>query len=159
MNLSALLGCLFSLQWSGLRQICAASQPPLVPEECITVPSPASGPGLEVPNLHIHACRVSTYKLEIPHSSGSPERKRKRQNQLRIKFLKLNYKLCVKISRCCFGQWGTNLRSSLKGQGNKRNLTDAAFLPSSVGTTLSSYCALPKTRSKPSVPLKELCRC
>lgn len=62
MNLSALLGCLFSLQWSGLRQICAASQPPPVPEECITVPSPASGPGLEVPNLHIHACRVSTYK-------------------------------------------------------------------------------------------------
>lgn len=59
---------------------------------------------------------------------------------------------------------GVNLCSSLKGGGNIRNLTDAALLPTNVGTTLSSYCALPHvcfpklTRSKPSDPLEELCK-
>lgn len=96
----ALPGCGVHVLWAPVRPPGPAGVQPVLLEEPLTVPPPAPSSGLEVPQLHFHAHRVSTagsvYAWKIPQW---------RQHQIVLvirKLLQAYYSLIKNRVQLCF---------------------------------------------------------
>lgn len=96
-------GCLFPLQWGVSWSVCAAGDPSTLPEELTGLPPSAPSTGLALPDIHLHACGVSTCLLSVP--GVSTEKRNEWSSLPGIKYIHTYYThiyICIYICVCVY---------------------------------------------------------